>query len=274
MSNVYLSWLNWLDAASATITADAEAGDFIAENLRRRQGFKVWRTTDLEADATEAGFTVDFGQVREIGVVALMFPRTNDSKLYDEPADFASTDTVRHRFSALTPGAGELLDTGAIASGVRDGYGYHVYRLATPVSARFWRVDLDAISRAAIGYVDVGRAWAGPVFEPAVGFDFGDNYGWGADAPVSRASRGIAEFPDSIEPVRVWTLTLGGLSPAEAEDLIDFERRMNSVGQFLVVRSDVPAGMGEMFARQQQSLGLASLAHARGTKAFRLVESI
>lgn len=274
MTNIWLSHFNWIDAASATITPDAEAGDLLASNLQERQGYKSWRTDGLSMGSTDAGFVVDFGRAREVECLALVFPRTNDPALYDEPAAFDPTDTVRHRLSAVTAGAGELYDSGVIASGVLDGYGYHVVRLNAPVQARYWRVDLDAISRGDLGYVDVARAWAGPVFQPEIGFSFGDNYGWGADVTVSRSSRGVAEFVDNVEALRVWNMTLEGISPAEAKELIEFERRMTSAGQFLVVRSDVDEGMGEMLARQQTSLGIASLAHARNTKAFRLVESL
>jgi hypothetical protein len=274
VTNIWLSWRNWCDANTASIEADSEIGDLVASNLAQRQGYKAWRTAGLSTGATDAGFDVDFGQVREVEALALVFPRTSDPTLYDEPAAFAATDTVRHRLSAVSAGAGELYDSGVIESGVLDGYGYHVVRLNAPVSARYWRVDLDAISRADIGYLDVSRAWAGPAFQPAIGFSFGDNYGWGADVSVSRASRGVAEFVDNVEALRVWSMTLEGLSQVEAKELIEFERLMTSAGQFLVVRSDIEAGMGEMLARQQTSLGVASLAHARNTKAFRLVESL
>ncbi len=274
MANIWLSWFNWVDAATASIAADAEAGDLVAENLRERQGYKVWRTDGLSAGATEAGFTVDFGRVREVEALALMFPRVNDADAYDEPAAFAADDTIRHRLSAVSAGAGELYDSTVIASGVLDGYGYHVIRLGAAVQARYWRCDLDAISRASLGYVDVSRIWAGPVFAPAIGFSFGDAYGWGADVSVSRASRGVAEFVDNIDPVRTWAMSLDGLSNAERDELLEFERRVTTGAQFLIARSDVAQGKGEMLARQQQSLGLSSLAFARNTKAFRLVESL
>lgn len=274
MSNCWMSWFNWLDAGLAQITADAEAGELVAENLRERQGYKVWRTDGLEEGSTDAGFTVDFGAVREVGCLALVFPRDNDPNLYDQVADFAATDTVRHRLSAVAAGDGELYDSTAIASGVLQGYGYHVVRLGAAVNARYWRCDLDAISRADLGFVDVARAWAGPVFAPSIGFSFGDAYGWNSDSAVSRASRGLAEFADNIEPVRIWTMAMDGLSDAEREELLEFERRVTTGAQFLIGRTDVAAGKREMLARQQQSLGLASLAHARNSKAFRLVESL
>lgn len=274
MSNVWMSWFNWVDAESAILSADAEAGELVVENLRERQGYKVWRTDGLEEGATDAGFDIDFGQARTVQVLALVFPRENDPALYDEPVSFASDDTIRHRLSAVSAGAGELFDSGVVESGVADGYGYHVVKLDAPVSARYWRVDIDAISRAALSFVDVARAWAGPVFTPTIGFSFGDNYGWTSDSAISRASRGLAEFSDNIEPVRTWTLQLEGLSNTERNELIDFERRMTASGQFLIGRGDVDAGMASMLARQQQSLGLSSLAHARNSKAFRLVESL
>ena len=274
MSNIWLSWFNWLDASTSGIEADAEAGDLVVENLRERQGFKVWRTDGLSLGATDAGFDVDFRQVRAVQALALVFPRSNDPAEYDEPASFASTDTIRHRLSAVSAGAGELYDSGVVASGVLDGYGYHVIKLSAPVNARYWRVDLDAISRADLGYVDVARAWAGPVFAPAIGFSFGESYGWQSDSSISKASRGVGEFVDNVDSLRSWSMTCEGLSDNERETLIDFERRMTAAGQFLVARSDISAGKGEMLARQQQSLGMTSLAHARNQKAFRLVESL
>lgn len=274
MANIWLSWFNWVDAASATLTADVEAGDLVAENLRERQGYKVWRSDGLSTGATDAGLSVDFGRVREVEALAVMFPRSNDPTLYDEPEDFAASDTIRHRLSAVSAGAGELYDSGAVASGVLAGYGYHVVRLNAAVNARYWRIDLDAISRADLGYVDVARVWAGPVWAPAIGFSFGDGYGWGSDSSVSRASRGVAEFVDNIEPLRTWSMALDGLSDEEREELLEFERRVTTGAQFLIARSDVSSGKGEMLARQQQSLGLSSLALARNSKAFRLVESL
>ena len=274
VANIWLSWFNWVDAATATLDADAEAGDLVAENLRERQGYKAWRTDGLSTGVTDAGITIDFGQVRAVEALAVMFPRTNDPTLYDEPADFAATDTIRHRLSAVSAGAGELYDSGVAASGVLAGYGYHVIRLPAAVNARWWRLDLDAISRAALGYVDVTRIWAGPVWAPNVGFSFGDGYGWGSDSSVSRASRGVAEFVDNIEPIRTWSLALDGLSDSEREELLEFERRVTTGAQFLIARSDVAQGKGEMLARQQQSLGMSSLAFARNSKAFRLGESL
>lgn len=274
MTNCIFSWLNWVDAALASIEADAEAGDLVAENLRERQGYKVWRTEGLSEGDTDAGFDVDFGTAREIGVLALVFPRSNDPNLYDQADEFAATDTVRHRLSALSAGGDDVYDSGVVQSGVLAGYGYHAVTFDEAVTARYWRVDLDAISRASLGYVDMVRIWAGPTFVPGVGFSFGDNTGWSSDSAVTRASRGVAEFADSIEPVRTWSFQLDGLTGAEFEDMLEFERRVAASGQFLVGRTDIAAGKRWMLARQQQSLGMASLAYARNTKGFRLVESL
>jgi hypothetical protein len=274
VSNCWFSWVNWLLGEATEITADAEAGDLVIDNIIERQGYKLWRTDGLSEGSTAAGFTVDFGQARTLQALALYFPRQDDPEAFDEPAAFASTDTVRHRLSALTEGGDEVYDSGVVQSGVNGDYGYHVILLNAPVSARYWRVDLNAISRAALGYVDVACAWAGPAFIPRIGFSWGDTYGWDSNATISEATRGLADFTDSVPGKRYWSFSLDGLSDAEKLELIDFERRMTKAGRFLVVRNDVPAGMGEMFARQQSSLGLSSLAMARNSKSFRLVESL
>jgi hypothetical protein len=268
------SWRNWIDAPDAVLAADAEAGELVVANLAERQGYKVWRTANLEPGATDAGFVVDFGRSREVQTLMLLFPRDDDSQRFDPIPAFAAGDTVRHRLSNLTPGANEVYDSGAIASGVASGYGYHHVVLDEAATARYWRCDLDAVSRAALGYVDVARAWAGPAFIPRVNFDWGDAYVWQSDGQVPKAARGFSEFPDNVAALRAWTLNFGALSNEERNQLLEFERLMNSTGQFLVWRGDYEPAAGIMLARQQQSLGLSSLALARNSKAFRLIESL
>lgn len=271
----WLSWRNWVDASASSLTADNDTvGDLSVENLRERQGYKVWRTIGLSEGFTETGFNVDFGKARSVQCLALFFPRINDPNEYDPVDELAATDTVRHRLSAVSANADEAYNSGVLQSGVLPGYGYHVVRLDAPVSCRYWRCDIDAISRAALGWVDVARAWAGPIFEPRVNFSVGDNYGWSGQGEPARASRGISEFPDNIEGLRSWSLSFEGLDAAERTQFIEFERLATNKLQFLVSRDDVDAGMGWMLSRQSQSLGVSSLAHLRNSKAMRIVESL
>jgi hypothetical protein len=273
MSRTWLSWRNWVDAPDAVPTAASEAGELIATNLKRRQASSVWRTL-VSSGGSTATVTFDFARVREVGALALVFPRTNDPGVFDLAPAIGSADTIRHRLSAVSATGSELLDTGALASGVDAGYGYHVYRLASPVNTRWWRVDISAPSRVAEGFVDVARAWAGPVFEPATNFSYGDNASWVAATDVARARRGLSDYAESAEATQAWSLSFDGVKDHEREMFDDFERLMTTGAQFLIVRPDRPVGRQAMLARQTQSSGLDSSSWRRNRKQLRLTESL
>lgn len=273
---MWISFFNWVDARLALITADAEASsDLVAANLANRRGSRIWRTDELSAGSTAAGFTIDFGTAREIAVLALLFPRSNDPDAYDETPAIAATDTIRHRLDLTTAAAGALLDTGITACGALPGYGLHVFRLNAPVTARYWRCDLDAPSRAIEGYLDVARAWAGPILQPRVGITYGAIRAWASDSIIAKASRGTDEFIDSQESLRSWSFDLDWIDDAtEADAHEDFDRRMTTAGQFLVCRTDLTLARGAMFARQVQSPGLNAANFGKSRKSYRLLETI
>ena len=271
----WLSYKNWVDQEAATITAAEEAGDLVATNLANRYSSSLWRDDTLTAMDATTWFKVDFGVAREVGCLALLFPRSNAPNSYDADPMFETTDTVRFKLSNVAEDGYELLDTTALASGVHAGYGYYVYKLTSPVTARWLRCDLNAVSRGSLGYVDVCRAWAGPVIEPAIGPDFGAVHAWSSDSVVTQAARGISDFVDPREPIRSYAMTLGWLTEAERDQMEDLERLMSTSGQFLVVRGDMNVARGAMFARQQRSTGLEAIgAHLRHRKTFQLVESL
>lgn len=274
---MWISHQNWADAAIAVVTADQEASsDLAGANLQQRRGSKIWRSDGLTEVLTAAGFTLDFGTAREVGVLALLFPRVNDPDSYDDvPAIAASGDTIRHRLDLTTASAGVLLDTTALASGVLPGFGVHVYKLATPVTARYWRCDFNVPSRAAEGFLDVARAWAGPVLAPRVGISYGATRAWQSDSIIAKASRGTDEFIDSQESLRAWSYTLDWIDDAtESDTWEDLERRITTAGQFLICRTDLTLARGTMFARQSQSAGLDAANFGKSRKTFRIIENI
>lgn len=272
----WFSYRNWVDASSAVFTASDEAGDLVVENLQNRYYYKRWRAAELTEEADDAWFQVDFGQAREVGCLVLLFPRTNNlPDSYDEtPSIHPSSDMIRHRLDADTPGDGALLDD-EVVSGVVAGYGYHVYKLSSPVSARYWRCDLEVPSRASETYVDVVRAWAGPVFEPAVGVSLGVADNWQSDSSITAAARGLTKFVDPRESLRSYVMTFNFLTSAERDQVDDLDRLMTTAGQFIVCRDDLTVVKGTMLASQQRSTGLqAAGAFLRHQKQFQLVESL
>lgn len=273
---MWISHQNWVDASLARLTADQEASsDLAVSNLQQRRGSRLWRTDGLTESLTAAGFDVDFGASRTVQALALAFPRTNDPDVYDDTPAIAASDTIRHRLDVVTAGAGVVLDTTPIASGVLPGYGIHIYKLASPVTARYWRCDFSVPSRAAEGYLDVTRAWAGSILTPSIGISYGATRAWQSDSIIAKASRGTDEFIDKQQSLRAWSFTLDWLKDAtESDSWEDFDRRMTDAGQFLICRTDLTAARGTMFARQTQSAGLDAANFGRSRKTFRILEQI
>lgn len=269
----WLSWINWLDAPDALITPDAEIGQLVAQNLRKRQASSAWRTL-LTEESDSAGVSVDFGRAREVQSIAMLFPRENDPAVFDPIPAIGASDTIRYRLSAVSAGAGELYDSGAVACGVDVAYGYHHVKLNAPVNARYLRVDIAAPSRVDEGYLDVARLWVGPVFQPSIGFSYGDSAAWQAAADITRARRGSSEYAEASDPTQTWSMTFEGINDSEKEQFENFERRVTAAQQFLIARNDRPAARAAMFARQSQAGGVDSLTWRRNRKSLRLVENV
>lgn len=265
-----LSYLNWVDSPAASVTADAEAGDFVATNVQNRLGYKVWRTDGLEPGTTDAGLDVDFGAEREVGALGLMFPRTNDISAYDNTPAIGPSDTVRVRLYASNV---EVYDSGAGACGVLQGYGTWSIWLEAPVTADAMRLDIDAISRGTEGFLDVSRVWAGPYISPRVGPSYGANRSWPADSIIAKAARGASEFVTPQESMRLWSFTLDWLDETETEELDEMERLASSAAQMLAHRTDLPAGKRDMFCRQASSSGVDASRFQLHRKSFRLIET-
>lgn len=143
MAKLLMSWVNWLDRTGVSITTNSETGGLgvtrLADPILRRR----WRTSPGVVNPV---LSVDLGQPREVGVLALAQP--DDAGGID--ADGAARgwmrsppDNVRHRLDATTPGAGGLYDTGLIPGGWVPGYGMQMSVLPAAVSARYWRADIE-----------------------------------------------------------------------------------------------------------------------------------
>lgn len=150
MGTSLLSWTNHVDATGTVIEAGSALSTLPAVNVADPVVQRAWRTSGSVTDH----LLMDFGSTKDLQVLALA------------GVSLGVGDTVRHRLDATTAGAGALLDTGSVVQTVAVENGMVLHVLSAAVQARYWRVDIDAPSRTATGYLDVGRAWAGPAFLP------------------------------------------------------------------------------------------------------------
>lgn len=209
------SWINRVDTSGAVISTDSEVSTLPVANITDRRVQKVWRTNA----ATTAYFGVDFGSaltVQALGVFG---------------ATLGATDTIRHRLSAVALGNGELLDTTAIACNADSAYLQSLYVLAASVTPRYWRCDIVATSRATQGYFDLGRAWAGPMWSPAINFSLGWSSGWVDPSAVERSMRSGAVFVDEGAIYRREAIQFDNLSEADRTQALELDRAAGRRGQ-------------------------------------------
>lgn len=235
MANCILSWTNRVDGA--TFVTDSQTATLPASNLADPIHERVWRTSG----ATDAYVEIDFGASYDIRVLCLA------------GLDISATDTIRHRLSNVSAGAGELLDTGAVASGVAEGYGIAPHILSAAVTARYWRIDISAPSRAANGFFSVGRAWADEGFQPTKNISFGLSETWLDSSEVSQATRSGVQFVDNLVQRRGTAFSLGFLTEAEAkDDLREMQRLVGVRNQIFFIpdpdstRAETEAIIGRM----------------------------
>lgn len=237
MAKTDFAWVNACDAA--TYTADSEAAALPASNLASPRTGKVWR-----ALATTTFFVASFTAATSINVLAL------------GSCTLSATDTVRHRLYAGPSATGTLLlDTGAIACGVLPGYALHVYKLAAALSPQSWRCDIVATSRASLGYVDIGRAWASPVLQTAVGISRPWDEMWTDDVDIVRGKRSGGLFVGDGPQYRILNVSLDWVSEAEKAQLKEMQRLIGRRYQALIIPDedgDIPreAVLGRLGALQ------------------------
>jgi hypothetical protein len=174
-----------------------------------------------------------------VGIIALAQPDDAGGVNADGEArgTMASTDTVRHRLDVTTAGAGAVLDTTAIAGNWRAGYGMHLYQPASPLTARYWRCNFTFLSLIPTpGFMDLGRAWAGPVWTPTRGnLAYGFSETWADGSEVTRNPRSGLEFVDLGPRQRVLSFGFPSLTEADAAQIRELQRVAGLNRQILFV---------------------------------------
>ena len=273
-SSVSISMVNWVDFRDSEITGSGDVPTLPASNLSDDHGYRVYRDDALaSADAIE--FTVSFGRAVPLGVLAFSVPRTSDFYFDDLLIGISEAETVEHYLDNDDTGTGAVYASGAVASNVFKTHGYHVHELPEEFEATHWRCRIVLSDPLKLrGWADIARAWAGPLYKPECGFDFGDTRAWASDSVLLRARRGISDLVDHVEPLQNWDMGFGFVPEQDAEFFDDFERVTNTARQFLIGRSDLAEGKNWMFARHATGLGLSSAAHLSSTKTLRVTEAI
>lgn len=195
--NGVIGWQNNL--ITGTLAAGSEVATLPIANLKTDQGSEVWRTaTGAVTNATNAWFTCDMGSAVDWRAFGLF--RTN----------LTNAASITIKLGTTLSGTEVLNET---VSGLVAGIQQLVYVHPTTLSARYLRIEVNDAGNPD-NHVDIGLAYAGPVFEPEVNFAF--------DATVGRVHRteesisaGGQSFPRAYWQTRAWSLSWQTLSTAE-----------------------------------------------------------
>lgn len=82
------------------------------------------------------------------------------------------------------------------------------------VLARYWRLEFDDTANPA-GYIQIGRVFIGPAWQPTINMSYGAGIGWETDTAVQKARSG-AEYFDERNPYRAVQFTIDNLDQDEA----------------------------------------------------------
>ncbi|MEW9586721.1 hypothetical protein [Paraburkholderia sp. DGU8] len=240
MANVLLAYPNLTDGATLS------GGNWQAPltNLQDRRLARVARTTDSATANTQ--FSIDLGKDRKLQVVSLVSHNMSTQGQWrvlmgDDPT-FASNKydsgwqvawPVVYPFGTLEWEDDNWWE-GTIAQDARAGYpGILLDLLPSIVLARYVKVLFSDATNAA-GYLQFGRLFLSPGWQPANNMSYGASFNWETDTKVARSLGGTPYF-DRKSPRRVDKFSLGFLSDAEAKATVfEMQRTLGMDGELLV----------------------------------------
>ncbi len=276
-----LSAVNWLDQA-ASITCDGEVATLPATRLQLPQISKRFAVAGLTNGDTVREVKTDLGAVRVIDRIAAIRHRRNSILEDRDSPVFASTDLVRHRLSTTDAHDGDVYDSGWIASGMVNGYGYHDHIVpktggGAKRSARYTSFAFDAQSRdtAPDNYVWWGRLGYYDMWEFDIGFAAPFDYGWRDKATATRTMDGGGEYVnDRTKGWRELNMLFRGVKALERSDLLDFLEKTRSGGRFYLVADAASASPRDCIIARNLTPTLTQTDRAFSRFELSLIESL
>lgn len=245
MSNLILAFPNRGD--EATLSGGSWQSTLPLANLKNRLLAKKARSTNLTLANTQ--FDVALTKGRPIRVVVLVSHNLSVSAQYRirgaTVSDFSSTlhdSGWRDVWPAIYPSTSlEWEDDnywdGKLSAEDRALYpAALIHVLDAPVSARYWRVEIDDEDPAnADGYVEAGRLFMAGQWQVAVNYQPGSAVGW-EDPSVIETALGGQEYFDERSKYRVMRFELGWLDDDDAyARALEAQLRLGITGEAFLI---------------------------------------
>lgn len=277
-----LGWPNWVDEAGVTFSGGNWSTTLPRTNVATTRVAQVARTTGVAGADTV--LRVDLGAARQVEVIALVrhnltaaatirvraYSDAYVTSVYDSgTVDAFGVQWPTDLLPAGHPNAATRLLTTAQ---IRDRRWDVNHVPASAVTARYWDITLADGSNAD-GYVELGRLWMSPLYQPSINVRYGAQAGLTTEAAVARALSGTRYVED--RPIaRTRQVEFGDLPPEEAEAVLgDLARTLGLGGQvywmddptatwnrqrtsFLAQLEELPAVVRASFRQGVVALGL------------------
>lgn len=244
MSNILLAWQNRCD--SGTLSGGSWQSTLPLVNLQNRQVQKVARS--VNAAQANTTFTIDLGQARSIGVLALVVHNISAVG----KARITASDTPGFTVTYYNSGwvnvwpSGQIPQSlleweddnfwlGTLSQNARTGYqSPYIHILPTPQSMRYWKVEIDDTANADT-YIQIGRLFLASTWVPTVNYAYGAGIGYTDPSPIDVSLSG-AEFFDVRSKYRTFNFELQYILGTEAyQYALELQRLAGSTGEVLLV---------------------------------------
>jgi hypothetical protein len=228
MGNTLLAYPDRTLDVAASLSGGSWLGGLPLANLQNRLISKVARSANVLAASTL--FVVDLGVPRAVRTLALI------------GHNISLAGTVRMRGYSDAGLAVLIYDTATqfawpqtfISDDVQANPANWVWPASSPVTARYWKVEIVDTANAS-GYVQLGRCWIGPAWQPALGIVYGDEIGYEQRSVITESLGGVP-WVNQLLPRRAGTITFPSLTNIEKRTGMIFQKTVGNSGEVLYVQ--------------------------------------
>lgn len=223
-----LAWPNWIDAAGVTFSGGSWDSALPRPNVATPRLAEVARTTGVATGDTV--LRIDAGAARHVDVLAVVRHNLSAAATIRVRA-FSDAFTTTVYDSGVLDAFPEQWPVGLLPSGhpnaatrrlttadIRQRRWDVSHVLPSPVTARYWEVAL-ADTTNPDGYVEIGRVWLAPLYQPSINVRYGAAAGLVSEAAIGRALSGT-RYVEDRPTARTRAVEFGDLPPAEAEAVL------------------------------------------------------
>lgn len=250
VATITLAWNNRTDAG--TVSGGSWLTTLPLVNLQNRQVQRVARSSNATNASTQ--FTIDLGQARAIGVVALVVHNISVlGRVRITASDTSGFVTTYYNSGWIDVWPAGMIPQslleweednfwlGTLSANARAGYqSPFIHLLPSSQSLRYWKVEVDDTTNAD-GYVQIGRLFMAATWVPTVNYSYGAGLGYEDPTPVDTSLSG-AEFFDVRSRFRLFNFELQYIGNAEVyAQALELQRLAGTSGEVLVVPDSADA---------------------------------